>query len=56
MSGAGSVRAITTAIRKFEPAAFVRVGLRGCTVSVAGLASEDQVRNAIGRFTYRGSA
>ena len=58
MSCDGCVRAITNAIRKSDPAAFVQVDLWGGTVSVAGAADEDQIRQAIERagFEYRGAA
>jgi copper chaperone len=58
MTCEGCVRAVTIAIRGSDPAAFVQVDLRGGTVSVAGAATDDQVRQAIERagYDYRGSA
>jgi copper chaperone len=58
MSCDGCVRAVTNAIRKSDPSAFIHVDLRGGTVSVAGAASEHQIRQAIERagFEYRGAA
>jgi copper chaperone len=57
MTCEGCVCAITNAIRKSDPTAFVQVDLRGGTVSVAGAAREDQIRQAIERagFEYRGA-
>jgi copper chaperone len=57
MTCEGCVRAVTIAIRKFDPSGFVQVDLRGGTVSVAGAATDDQVRQAIERagYAYRGS-
>jgi copper chaperone len=49
MSCDGCIRAITDAIRKFDPAAFVQVDLWGGTVSVAGAPDENQIRQAIAR-------
>jgi copper chaperone len=58
MSCDACVRAITNAIRKSDSAAFVQVDLWGGTVSVAGSATDDQIRQAIERagFEYRGAA
>ena len=56
MSCEGCVRAITTAIRKNEPDAYVHVDLASGSVAVGSAGSDDIIRQAVEQagFEFRG--
>ena len=56
MSCEGCVRAVTNAIRKHEPGAYVHVDLSSGSVAVGGPGSDDVIRKAVEQagFAFRG--